>query len=148
MRVEIGRAPSKDLCFDDPSVNASHAVIEARDGRLFVRDLDSSFGTFVRGERVTETEVVWGDEVRFGQVALAWAHPALSVLRGPLSGSVEERRAPLRTGPSEGLGIAAMLGLAALGVAALFAAVFMPHRYETEQSPSDGGVEALDAGSP
>jgi hypothetical protein len=49
----IGRDPGSDLVLQDPRGSRRHAQIEIQpDGRVIVRDLDSSNGTFIRDTRI------------------------------------------------------------------------------------------------
>lgn len=52
-----------------PRVSRRHAEFEISDGRLFVRDVESTHGTFVNGEQLIPNRprpLVEGDHVRFG----------------------------------------------------------------------------------
>ena len=48
----MGRAAESNLQSHDPMWSRRHAVIELRDGGLFVRDVESANGVFVDGRRV------------------------------------------------------------------------------------------------
>src|SRR5438552_1925311 len=68
--VTIGRHPICDLRFDahaDLDVSARHAEIRGVDGRYTIHDNQSTNGTYVNNERVTDTrELREGDTIRFG----------------------------------------------------------------------------------
>lgn len=70
--VSIGRHPLSDFRFDaseDLDVSARHAELRIRDGRILLRDLGSTNGTFVNGVRAEgEWELRDGDELTFGAV--------------------------------------------------------------------------------
>jgi len=66
----IGRSPSADLLLEDPESSVRHALVTAREGRFFIRDLGSSNGTLVNGERIREAPLVPGDEIVIGQTAV------------------------------------------------------------------------------
>ena len=70
--VTIGRHPLCDLRFDateDLDVSARHAELRILDGRITLRDLGSTNGTFVNGVRAEgEWELRDGDELSFGAV--------------------------------------------------------------------------------
>lgn len=71
----IGREMA-DVMLNDPTVSWRHARIVLEDGRCLVEDLGSTNGTMVRGEKVTAlTEIVDGDEIRVGSVALTVSMP-------------------------------------------------------------------------
>lgn len=67
--VNIGRAEYNDLVLPEDSVSTQHAKLQRREGMWFLIDLDSTNGTFVDGERVTEdVPLAPGAVVRFGEV--------------------------------------------------------------------------------
>jgi pSer/pThr/pTyr-binding forkhead associated (FHA) protein len=68
--ANIGRGDYNDLVISEPSVSASHAKLQRREGIWVLTDLGSTNGTFVDGERVTEeTPLGPGATIRFGEVA-------------------------------------------------------------------------------
>ena len=68
--VNVGRGDFNDLVISEPSVSASHAKLQRREGIWVIADLDSTNGTFVDGERITdETPLGPGATIRFGEVA-------------------------------------------------------------------------------
>jgi adenylate cyclase len=70
-----GRSPSSQIVLAPPSVSRRHAKFRVDRGRCFVTDLGSRCGTFVSGGRIAaETEILAGDKVRLGEVALTLAH--------------------------------------------------------------------------
>lgn len=68
--VSVGRARNHDIVLRHRSVSKFHGSIELEDdGRLFVRDANSSNHTFVNGRQVTErAELHPGDTIQFGSV--------------------------------------------------------------------------------
>jgi diguanylate cyclase (GGDEF)-like protein len=65
--VLIGRDPSAPLVLPDPGVSFRHAWIEDRGDEFVLVDLGSTNGTFVNGQRASETPIAHGDKLRFGQ---------------------------------------------------------------------------------
>jgi DNA-binding NtrC family response regulator len=65
--IRIGAAPDNDVVIDDGFVSSFHAQIFVRGERLFVRDLDSTNGTFVGAVRVVEAEVPPGSVLKLGK---------------------------------------------------------------------------------
>lgn len=74
--VVVGRdAVQCQLVLDNTVISRRHAVIESdSQGRVTVRDLGSSQGTFVNGQRVTERELRDGDHLGFGTAVAAFSY--------------------------------------------------------------------------
>jgi hypothetical protein len=67
-RSTIGRSKDADLSIAAPEVSRIHALIWRQAGGAWIHDLDSSNGTFVNGERISEVlEVLDGDVLTFGE---------------------------------------------------------------------------------
>jgi EAL domain-containing protein (putative c-di-GMP-specific phosphodiesterase class I) len=74
----IGRGTTAHYCINSRHVSKEHAQIIQIDGEIRIRDLGSTNGTFVNGQRVQEAALVHGDiihvahkEFRFGNEAAA-----------------------------------------------------------------------------
>lgn len=68
--VSIGRDPSNDLVLPDAMVSRRHAVIEYRSSQYYLRDCNSSNGSLVNGDRVSERNLRDGDLVAIGTARL------------------------------------------------------------------------------
>jgi hypothetical protein len=68
--LSIGRDPSNDLVLPDAMVSRRHAVIEFRGSQYVLRDCNSSNGSLVNGDRVTERGLRDGDLVAIGTARL------------------------------------------------------------------------------
>ena len=67
----IGRAAGADFIVDAALVSRVHCRLTALpDGGLELRDLDSTNGTFVNGERVETARLASGDRIQVGRVEL------------------------------------------------------------------------------
>lgn len=65
----VGRSSSSsDVVLEHPSVSKMHCLLARTDGLLFFRDLASTNGTRVNGQRVTRGALLPGDELSFGRV--------------------------------------------------------------------------------
>lgn len=71
-RITVGSSSENDLVLAHSSVSRRHAVIRRQFGRYAIKDLGSTNGTFVNGERIAKVRVIKpGDEVRFGAARFA-----------------------------------------------------------------------------
>jgi len=68
--LSIGRDPSNDVVLPDAMVSRRHAVIECRGNQYYLRDCNSSNGSLVNGDRVTECGLRDGDLVAIGTARL------------------------------------------------------------------------------
>jgi pSer/pThr/pTyr-binding forkhead associated (FHA) protein len=67
----IGRATGADFIVDAALVSRVHCRVTALpDGGLEVRDLDSTNGTFVNGQRIETARLASGDRIQVGRVEL------------------------------------------------------------------------------
>ncbi len=117
--VNIGRGDYNDLVIPEPSVSASHAKLQQREGIWVLNDLGSTNGTFVDGERVTEeTPLGPGATIRFGEVATLFESTddttgiqqrvgtrMVEGLRTPPEREATPPRRPLRVAPPEPKGL-------------------------------------------
>lgn len=67
-KITIGRAPDNQIQVPDPSVSSRHAALTLVGDRYQLADLNSTNGTRVNGEAITEVFLKVGDRVRFGKV--------------------------------------------------------------------------------
>ena len=68
----IGRDPNSYLPLNAPTVSYHHAMISKQNGRLVIRDLGSTNGTFVNGERISHTQLKSGDVIQIGPFNLVY----------------------------------------------------------------------------
>ncbi|MEX2141920.1 MAG: EAL domain-containing protein [Pirellulales bacterium] len=65
----IGRLPEAHCCISDPTISKNHAELLEMDRRLMLRDLRSTNGTFVNGERIIrDYPVQEGDLIQFANI--------------------------------------------------------------------------------
>jgi hypothetical protein len=79
-RYVVGKSPANDIVLDDdPTVSRVHAVLERLGASWSVRDLDSTNGTWVNGERIWQARPLRpNDELRLGDSRLVYRdEPAL-----------------------------------------------------------------------
>ncbi len=68
--IRIGRADDCDVRLGDARVSRHHAEVRPLDDAWVFRDLGSTHGSFVQGQRVRELTVAPGLEVRIGPAVL------------------------------------------------------------------------------
>jgi len=74
-RWKVGRAPREEpgferIALDEPGLSRDHFVLEAGAAAVILRDLGSTNGTFVNGNRVERHVLQEGDVVQAGATAL------------------------------------------------------------------------------
>lgn len=65
--TNIGRHPHNDLIINDPRISRHHAQLRYENGKFFIYDSNSTFGTFVNQEKVDRAAVTSGDTISFAQ---------------------------------------------------------------------------------
>lgn len=68
--LSFGRGEEADVKLPDERMSRKHFVVTPREGAFFVRDLDSTNGTYVNNARITEVELQPNDRLRAGQTVL------------------------------------------------------------------------------
>ena len=69
----IGRAPLNDIVIDNPFVSAQHAMLLQLGNSYWLKDLNSTNGTYINGLLFTYGELKDGDRIRFGSVISVYA---------------------------------------------------------------------------
>ena len=69
-RTTVGRVEDNTFQIGDPSVSSRHAEILLRGTDIVIKDLNSTNGTFINGEKISETVLQPGQVLRFGQVEM------------------------------------------------------------------------------
>jgi ABC transport system ATP-binding/permease protein len=65
-RIGFGRDPRNDVVLDHPVVSRFHAVLEWQAGTWFIKDLNSSNGTFVNERATQQCVLQFGDVLHIG----------------------------------------------------------------------------------
>ena len=69
-KTTIGRLEDNTFQIPEPSVSSHHCEVALRGDEILVRDLNSTNGTYVSGERITEATVKPGRILRLGQIEM------------------------------------------------------------------------------
>lgn len=112
-RTTVGRVEDNTFQIPDGSVSSHHAEIILRGTDVVVKDLNSTNGTFINGDRITEMVLKSGQVLRFGQVELkiddgkpvAAPPPAAAPAPAPAPAAAPVAAAPApapKKGPGEG----------------------------------------------
>ena len=67
-KVSVGRTDENAICINDASVSTHHAEFVLSAGEYVLRDIGSTNGTRVNGEKISEARLCPGDRVRFGSI--------------------------------------------------------------------------------
>ena len=67
-RSTVGRLDDNNFQIPAPSVSSHHCEVLLRGNDVVIKDLDSTNGTFINGEQVTEQVLAVGQTVRFGSI--------------------------------------------------------------------------------
>lgn len=89
--VTLGRSRGNDLAFAGEGfaiVSARHALVALKGSSLWLRDLDSTNGTFVGKARVTERELLGGEVIMLGPGGPAMRVEVMDVPEAAPSGTV------------------------------------------------------------
>ena len=66
----VGRISGNDIVLPDSSVSSRHCVFVLSGQDIILRDLNSSNGTFVNGEQISEAILQLGDMIQCGGISL------------------------------------------------------------------------------
>lgn len=69
-KTTIGRVEDNTFQISEPSVSSHHCEILLRGAEVLVRDLESTNGTFINGEKVRESVLKPGQVLRLGQIEM------------------------------------------------------------------------------
>ena len=69
-RTTIGRVEDNMFQIAEPSVSSHHAEVLLRGNDVVIKDLDSTNGTFINGEKIAERVLQPGQTLRLGNVEL------------------------------------------------------------------------------
>jgi pSer/pThr/pTyr-binding forkhead associated (FHA) protein len=73
--LTIGRVSGNGIVIDNAGVSRRHAVIRVKEDKVFLEDLGSANGTFVRGQKIESSELHDGDEIMVVKHRLVYRIP-------------------------------------------------------------------------
>ena len=69
--IKIGRSPENDIVISETFISRQHALLMVdNSGKIRIRDLDSTSGTYVNGNRIQEEALALDDDIRLGNYRL------------------------------------------------------------------------------
>src|SRR6267143_655070 len=106
-KTTIGRVEDNTFQIAEPSVSSHHCEVLLRGPEVVVRDLNSTNGTFINGEKVTETVLKPGQVLRLGQIEMRLETDApASATKKPIDQTLARQRGvslnELEQGPRAG----------------------------------------------
>jgi predicted component of type VI protein secretion system len=69
-KTTIGRVEDNTFQITDPSVSSHHCEVLLRGADVVIKDLNSTNGSFINGEKISETVLKPGQTLRLGQIEL------------------------------------------------------------------------------
>ncbi len=69
-KTTVGRVEDNTFQIAEPSVSSHHCEVFVRGNDVIVKDLNSTNGTFINGEKITESPIKPGQILRLGQIEM------------------------------------------------------------------------------
>jgi len=70
-KTTIGRVEDNTFQIAEPSVSSHHCEVLLKGADVVIKDLNSTNGTFINGEKISESVLKVGQTLRLGQIELA-----------------------------------------------------------------------------
>jgi len=93
--INVGRRADNHLVLDDQRVSRAHAQLRLRLGHYVVYDLNSTGGTLVNDQRITEHILRHGDVLSFAGVTAIYVEDGSGLHRVPTDTQMHDRRQAL-----------------------------------------------------
>ena len=61
--ISVGRSRNNDIRLTDATVSRNHALLSKTNGKWFVTDLDSTYGTFINGNKISSPHEINGGDI-------------------------------------------------------------------------------------
>ena len=95
--VKVGRSRDNGIRLPHKSVSRHHAVVTEENGRLQVKDLASTYGSYVNEDKVSEGTVEDGDVLRLGRIRLTYQTNILAPPPGTPAAVMDKMAAELES---------------------------------------------------
>jgi len=82
-KTTIGRVEDNTFQIAEPSVSSHHCEVLLRGSEVVIKDLNSTNGTFINDEKITESVLKPGHTLRLGQVELRLENGAAATPEAP-----------------------------------------------------------------
>jgi pSer/pThr/pTyr-binding forkhead associated (FHA) protein len=89
-KTTIGRVEDNTFQIAEPSVSSHHCEVLLRGGEVVVRDLNSTNGTYISGEKVTESVLKTNQILRLGQIELRLEMDAPAATAAPAKKQLDQ----------------------------------------------------------
>src|SRR5580698_6369223 len=93
-RTTVGRVEDNAFQIAEPSVSSRHCEIFLRGSDIVVKDLNSTNGTFINGEKTTEGVLKPGQTLRLGNIELKLDAPGAPA-SGPTPAAPPPKKEPV-----------------------------------------------------
>jgi pSer/pThr/pTyr-binding forkhead associated (FHA) protein len=91
-KTTIGRVEDNTFQIAEPSVSSHHCEVVLQGSDVVVRDLNSTNGTFINGEKITEGSLKPGQILRLGQIEMRLETEAPSAPKKPVDQTMVMQR--------------------------------------------------------
>lgn len=99
-RITIGRSTTNSIVLDDVAVSGNHCILQRDGNAWFLRDLNSTNGTYVNDTRITTARLVSGDTIGIGEIKLLFAEqPEANINASPQDSGITPEHVPTISRP-------------------------------------------------
>jgi pSer/pThr/pTyr-binding forkhead associated (FHA) protein len=98
-KTTIGRVEDNTFQIAEPSVSSHHCEVILRGGDVIIKDLNSTNGTFINGEKISDGVLKPGQVLRLGQIEIQLedgAHAAPAPSAAPAKAAAAPATAPAK----------------------------------------------------
>ncbi|WP_298139064.1 FHA domain-containing protein [Acidiferrobacter sp.] len=121
--LSIGRRPGHALVLEDAAVSADHASIFTVGQDSFLKDLESTNGTYINNRRTNKHHLKPGDTIMIGKYTLLYQDRDIGPVQTPQPAALEDAALFVLSGFNSGKRIELMSTITHLGMAGQSAAL-------------------------